>query len=149
MLCQTGSSKRRQLRLHLLSQPYSNNHLQQAIYPNANVSPVFKKGSKHEAVNYRPVSLTCVLCKLLEHIICKHILDHLESYNILTSFQHGFRSGHSCESQLIITLHDLMSNYDRKVQTVRYRPTWPYWTSVRRLTLCHTNAYYINSITTA
>ena len=86
-------------------------------WKNANVSPVFKKGSRHEAVNYRPVSLTCVLCKLLEHIICKHILDHLESYNILTSFQHGFRSGHSCESQLIITLHDLMNNYDRKVQT--------------------------------
>ena len=40
----------------------------------ANVAPIFKKGSKLQAVNYRPVSLTCITCKLFEHIICKHIL---------------------------------------------------------------------------
>ena len=39
----------------------------------ANVAPIFKKGSKLQAVNYRPVSLTCITCKLFEHIICKHI----------------------------------------------------------------------------
>ena len=44
---------------------------------NANVAPIFKKGDVHLPENYRPVSLTCVSCKLLEHIICKHILDHL------------------------------------------------------------------------
>ena len=44
----------------------------------ANVAPVFKKGSKLQAVNYRPVSLTCITCKLFEHIICKHILANLE-----------------------------------------------------------------------
>ena len=49
------------------------------------------------------MSLTCVCCKLLEQIICRHILKHLENNRILTSLQHGFRSGHSCESQLIIT----------------------------------------------
>ena len=43
---------------------------------NANVSPVFKKGDVHMAENYRPLSLTSVSCKLLEHIICKHLLDH-------------------------------------------------------------------------
>ena len=37
----------------------------------ANISPVFKKGGKHTASNYRPVSLTSVLCKTLEHIICR------------------------------------------------------------------------------
>ena len=64
----------------------------------ANVSPVFKKGDVHLPENYRPVSLTCVSCKLLEHIICKHILDHLEKNKILTSLNHGFRSGYSCET---------------------------------------------------
>ena len=66
-------------------------------------------------MNYRPVSLTCVCCKLLEHIVCSHIHDHLDKYNILTPMQHGFRKRHSCESQLIITLHDLMSYFDKKI----------------------------------
>jgi hypothetical protein len=83
----------------------------------ANISSVFKKGDKHTASNYRPVSLTSVLCKTLEHIICGHILQYLERYNILTSLQHGFRSGHSCESQLVITMHDIMKTFDLKLQT--------------------------------
>lgn len=84
---------------------------------NANVSPIFKKGNKHEASNYRPVSLTSVCCKLLEHIICRHILKHLENNSILTQLHNGFRSGHSCESQLIITLNDIMKNFHSKIQT--------------------------------
>ena len=62
-------------------------------WTNANISPVFKKGDVHLAENYRPVSLTSVTCKLLEHIICKHlhVLTHLEKNNILTNLNHGFR----------------------------------------------------------
>ena len=77
---------------------------------NANATPVYKKGDAHKAENYRPVSLTSVTCKLLEHIICKYILTHLEKYNILTSLNHGFRSGYSCETQLIVTLNDLLQS---------------------------------------
>ena len=82
----------------------------------ANVSPIFKKGSKLQAVNYRPVSLTCISCKLFEHIVCKHILGHLEpeDHEILTDLQHGFRSGRSCETQLITTFHDIASAYNKK-----------------------------------
>ena len=46
----------------------------------ANISPVFKKGDRHQAENYRPVSLTSISCKLLEHILCSHILKHFEQY---------------------------------------------------------------------
>ena len=42
----------------------------------ANVAPVFKKGDRHTASNYRPISLTCVCAKLLEHIICKNIMTN-------------------------------------------------------------------------
>ena len=42
----------------------------------ANVAPIFKKGNRGLAENYRPVSLTCITCKLFEHIVCRHILDH-------------------------------------------------------------------------
>ena len=50
----------------------------------ANISAVFKKGDRNKAENYRPVSLTSVACKLLEHIICRHLWNHLERHNILT-----------------------------------------------------------------
>ena len=62
------------------------------------------------------MSLTCICSKLLEHIICRHILNHLETHGILTHLQHGFRSGHSCESQLLNTLHDLTLNFEQKHQ---------------------------------
>ena len=84
---------------------------------NANVTPVYKKGDVHLAENYRPVSLTSVTCKLLEHIICKHILDHLEYNDILTHLNHGFRSGYSCETQLLVTMEDLLKNHNAGYQT--------------------------------
>ena len=80
------------------------------------MTPVFKKGPRSLPENYRPVSLTCVTCKLFEHVPCKHLRNHLDKYKILTPYNHGFRSKHSCESQLLITTHDLMYHRDRKVQ---------------------------------
>ena len=65
---------------------------------------------------YRSVSLTCTLSKVLEYIICKHILDHLEAHNILTPLQHGFRRQHSCETQLLLMLDDLAWAYEQKHQ---------------------------------
>ena len=53
---------------------------------NANITPVFKKGDRHSAENYRPVSLTSVPCKILEHIICSHMLEHFEKYGILMEY---------------------------------------------------------------
>ena len=79
----------------------------------ANISCAFKKGDKHLPENYRPISLTSVCCKLLEHIVSHHIHDHFKRYNVLTDRNHGFRSGHSCETQLATTLHDLLRSYDK------------------------------------
>ena len=59
------------------------------------VSPILKKGAKCEPANYRPVSLTCITSKLLEHIICSQIRSHLDEHEILSPFQHGFRGKHS------------------------------------------------------
>jgi len=82
----------------------------------ANIAPVYKKGDRHAAENYRPVSLTSVTSKLLEHIICHHILNHLDKHRVLTSLNHGFRSGYSCETQLVVTTHDLLNFYDQNKQ---------------------------------
>ena len=73
----------------------------------ANVVAIFKKGSRSEAANYRPVSLTSLPCKLLEHIIYRSIMIHLNSFDILVDAQHGFRPGRSCETQLINTVEHL------------------------------------------
>ncbi len=82
----------------------------------ANVTPIYKKGDRHRPENYRPVSLTCVASKLMEHIIAKQILTHLENHTILSRFQHGFRQRHSCETQLLITLNDFYKYWDMNKQ---------------------------------
>ena len=78
----------------------------------ANVSPIFKKGDRGLASNYRPVSLTCVCCKLMEHILVRHMLRHFDDKKIISDKQHGFRKGHSCETQLITTVNDLLASAD-------------------------------------
>ena len=88
-----------------------------AEWRHALVTPVYKKGDKHSPSNYRPVSLTVVCCKLLEHIVCNHVLTHLEENNLLTTLQHGFRRGHSCETQLLLTYDDLIRSFDKTLQT--------------------------------
>ena len=79
----------------------------------ANISNIFKKGDKHLPENYRPVSLTSVTSKILEHIICRHMLKHLEKNKILTNLNHGFRSGYSCEAQLLTTINDFLQEHDK------------------------------------
>ena len=71
------------------------------------MSPVFKKGSRSVPANYRPVALTCILCKVLEHVVCSNINRQLATYSWLSDYQHGFRARRSCESQLLIATNDL------------------------------------------
>ena len=82
----------------------------------ANVSCAFKKSDRHLAFNYRPISLTSVSCEILEHIVCRHILSHLESNNILTYLNHSFCSGNSTETQLLTSTQDLLSSFDQNKQ---------------------------------
>ena len=67
----------------------------------ANISAIFKKGSKNLASNYRPISLTAVLCKLMESFLRDHMMKHLIDNNLLTKKQHGFISGRSTVTQLL------------------------------------------------
>ena len=73
----------------------------------ANVVPIYKKGSKHLPVNYRPVSLTCICSKVMEHIIVSQLCRHLEQHKILDKNQHGFRKGLSTETQLVDFVQEL------------------------------------------
>ena len=67
------------------------------------VIPIHKKS---DPKNYRPVSLTSSVCKLLENIVRQHLQTHLNKHNLLIDNQHGFRSKRSCETKLISTLND-------------------------------------------
>ena len=77
------------------------------IWKSAFVSPIFKKGKRLETINYRPVSLTCISCKLLEHIITSNIMNHADNNKILNPLQHGFRKGLSFETQLVEFTDDI------------------------------------------
>ena len=68
----------------------------------ANVTPLYKKGNKSTPGNYRPVSLTSVVCKVLESIIKDAIMEHLEQHKLLEVSQHGFLPGRSCMTNLHI-----------------------------------------------
>ena len=82
----------------------------------ANISPLFKKGDRSLACNYRPVSLTCVPCKLLEHIVCSNIMAHLDENKLLSDKQHAFRKWHSCETQLATVINDWAKILDNQDQ---------------------------------
>ena len=69
------------------------------------VVPISKKGSKSDASNYRPISLTSVLGKLCEHILHSTILTHLANHKILSDAQHGFRKIMPVVSLLTIAFH--------------------------------------------
>ena len=70
-------------------------------WKHANVVPIFKKGNRCKAENYRPVSLTSVVCKLLESLLRDHMVDFLEKHNLLKDTQHGFLRGRSCLTNLL------------------------------------------------
>ncbi|CAG2209440.1 unnamed protein product [Mytilus edulis] len=75
-------------------------------WKNAIVSPIFKKGQKLKPGNYRPVSLTSVVCKICESIIRDNIMKFILTNNLHTSSQYGFRPGRSCVTQLLEVLDE-------------------------------------------
>ena len=83
----------------------------------AHIVPIYKKGSKHSPENYRPISLTSIPSKILEHIVHSNIMTHLDTNNLITPLQHGFRKGRSCETQLITTANDFAQTLNSKSQT--------------------------------
>ena len=76
----------------------------------ANISPIFKKGHRTARANYRPISLTSVISKILERIIRDELLGHLMENRLVTRSQHGFVPSKSCLSNLLETLDSITSS---------------------------------------
>ena len=83
----------------------------------ANVVPAYKKGPKSDPANYRPISLTCICCKMMEHIIASSIMKHGRDKKILYPLQHGFLDKRSCETQLLEFQTDIIKNLEEGSQT--------------------------------
>lgn len=70
----------------------------------ANITPIFRKGSRVRKSNYRPISLTSVVCKLIESIVRDHIMKFLNIQNLINSAQQGFVPIKACLTNLLETL---------------------------------------------
>ena len=78
----------------------------------ANITPIYKKGSKAEAGNYRPVSLTSICCKIMESVIRDDLVEHLTSNKLIHSSQHGFTKNKSCLTNLLDFLETVTDEID-------------------------------------
>ena len=85
--------------------------LEEGIVPSewkeANITPLFKKGSRNKPENYRPVSLTSVVCKLLETLIRDHMVEFLVKHNLINTCQHGFLKTRSCLTNLLCFFEEI------------------------------------------
>ena len=89
-----------------------------SAWKRANVVPVFKQGEKSNLINYRPVSLTPIICKLLEKILCRQILDHCQNNGLVADQQHGFIPGRSCSTALVSASSQWLQSLDARVPAV-------------------------------
>ena len=99
--------------LHLLFRKF----LDEGTVPNdwkmANVSPIHRNGNKKLTSNFRPVSLTSMMGKLLERLINQVIMTYLSQHNLINDTQHGFLPKRSCQTNLLLYLELLTSCIDK------------------------------------
>ena len=78
----------------------------------ASITALFKKGNRSDPGNYRPVSLTSIICKIMESIIKDKIVEHLQKFKLLNDSQHGFIKGKSCLTNLLEYLENVTKVLD-------------------------------------
>lgn len=86
-----------------------------SIWKHSDIRPLFKKGDSSIVANYRPISLTCTLCKILERILKDHLENYFSENNIIPEQQYGFTKLKSVASQMIETLDDWSNALDNKM----------------------------------
>ena len=92
-----------------------------SIWKKATVIPLHKKENCLDPLNYSPISLTCITCKILESIISDHILEHMSKRKIITSKQFGFLKRRFAESELLMAVENneyFMQVHSRKVNKI-------------------------------
>ncbi|MFZ2539529.1 MAG: reverse transcriptase family protein, partial [Oscillospiraceae bacterium] len=85
------------------------------------IIPKLKKGSPSEVGNYRPISLTCTACKVLESIISNDLLEYLNNHKLISTSQHGFLKNHSTSTNILSSLNDWsLSLHNHRTTAVGY-----------------------------
>ena len=72
------------------------------------ITGIYKKGSRHLPENYRPISLTCILCKIMERFVRDNVVNHLLENGLLSTKQYGFIGGRSTVTQLLYYLDECL-----------------------------------------
>ena len=80
------------------------------------VSPLYKKGDKTATDNYRQLSLTAVLCKIMERVVREKVENYFHENNLLVKQHHGFVKKKSCATNLLETLNYITYSLDRGIQ---------------------------------
>ena len=78
----------------------------------SNITPIFKKGAHSDPLNYRPVSLTSVVCKVVERIVVSELNAYLNENKVMNQAQFGFQQGKSVEEQLLLTYNQITNWYN-------------------------------------
>ena len=100
----------------------------------ADITPIYKGGEKEDPLNYRPVSLTSIVCKLCEKVIRKRWTSFLEKKEMLTKKQFGFREGSSYTA-------NLLSFYSRVTDVFQERDGWVDYVYLDLLALAGTDFF--------
>ena len=91
--------------------------LEEGVVPpdwkSANVTPIFKSGSKSSPGNYRPVSLTCIICKVMESLLRDAIVEFLAKKKLVRLSQHGFTRRRSTLTNLLEYMEELTKMVDQ------------------------------------
>ena len=113
------------------------------IWKQANVKPIHKKGNVNSVNNYRPISLTCSIAKVMETIIHEQLMAYLIANNLISKHQHGFLTGRSTCTNLLDSLQDwVLALKDRSNMDVAYIDFSKAFDSVAHPKLLHKLAGY-------
>ena len=97
----------------IFNKSLTNNSEVPADWKLANVVPIFKKGNKEDISNYRPISLTSIVCRIMEKIIKHELEGFLDKYKLIIKSQHGFMKKRSCLTNLLEYLEYVTNIVDK------------------------------------
>ena len=103
--------------LTLIFQKSFDNGEMPSQWADANITPLFKGGSKTDPANYRPISLTSVVCKLMEKMVRSALIAHLDQNELINKNQHGFVKYKACVTNLLETIDYLTSVMTSKAKS--------------------------------
>ena len=91
---------------HVISEIFTRERAAPSDWLEAWITAIHKKGARDVLSNYRPVSLTSVICKLFESFIKESIIEHMTENSLLADEQHGFVPYRNCMTNLLTSIED-------------------------------------------